>query len=156
MEWSRKGQIVSSIQTHRKIRKTAKGNFTESTLVLTNVSKVDNGTYTCTVTTSKNMGYSNQATATLLVTGMLAKAFQPLHLKLFVSEEWKKITSKICVSIKKPCPQGTSYTLVWRDSCVPLCTSIYYWHKLHSPRQLILFFFLHSIFVLIINQINIP
>ena len=70
MEWSRKGQIVSSIQTHRKIRKTAKGNFTESTLVLTNVSKVDNGTYTCTVTTSQNMGYSNQATATLLVTGI--------------------------------------------------------------------------------------
>ena len=112
MEWSRKGQIVSSIQTHRKIRKTAKGNFTESTLVLTNVSKVDNGAYTCTVTTSQNMGYSNQATATLLVTGMLAKAFQPLHLKLFVSEEWKKITLKICVSIKKPCPQGTSYTLI--------------------------------------------
>ena len=120
MEWSRKGQIVSGIQTHRKIRKTAKGNFTESTLVLTDVSKVDNGAYTCTVTTSQNMGYSNQATATLLVTGMLAKAFQPLHLKLFVSEEWKKITLKICVSIKKPCPQGTSYTLIRRDSCVPL------------------------------------
>ena len=104
MEWSRKGQIVSGIQTHRKLRKTAKGNFTESTLVLTNVSKADNGTYTCTVTTSQNVGYSNQATATLLVTGMLAKAFQPLHLKLFICEERKKMTSEICLSIKKPCP----------------------------------------------------
>lgn len=90
MEWSRKGQIVSSVQTHRKIRKTAKGIFTESTLMLTNVTKVNNGTYLCTVTTSQNLGYSNQATATLLVIGMLAKALQPLHWKLFVSEEWKK------------------------------------------------------------------
>jgi len=71
IEWLKSGQTVSSSQTHSKPRKRVKGFiFNENILMLRKVSTIDDANYTCVVKTSQDPGYSDKATAVLLVKGM--------------------------------------------------------------------------------------
>lgn len=70
MQWLKNGIAVPSDQTQRQPNRIVKGHtFNENLLMLRKVSRVDDGNYTCVVTTSQQQGYSNKVTARLSVKG---------------------------------------------------------------------------------------
>lgn len=74
MKWLKNGVAVPNYQTHRQPDKRLQGfTLNENILMLKTLSRVDDGNYTCVVTTSQQPGYSSKVTARLSVRGMSHK-----------------------------------------------------------------------------------